>query len=225
MTPENIMAGFRVTGVYPTDRYKVLPISSPKPSTLCERTGLKFIPLFTPLHSRTPRTSFAPSPSLISDESMADNTLESFPSPIADSPSSQDLQCPFSDHEIMLFSKRKEEGYDIKTDQRYNTWLSLQATAEEPVLPKPSSSSCHSVLSKVLATIPPVTKKPTFTPKSTARIITSEECRHEINEKERKKAEALKEKEERKLEREKKREEKKKMIEQKQRDKQGESSC
>ena len=50
MTPENIMAGFRVTGVYPTDRFRILP---KEPLTLCERTGLKFIPLLTQFHSRT----------------------------------------------------------------------------------------------------------------------------------------------------------------------------
>ena len=75
MTPENIMAGFRVTGVYPTDRFRILPKESTKPLTLCERTGLKFIPLLTPFHSRT-RCSLARVPPE-SDKSMDDVSLES----------------------------------------------------------------------------------------------------------------------------------------------------
>lgn len=39
----------------------------------------------------------------------------------------------FTNDEITCFTRRKEEGYDIKTDLRYNLWLSLQ-----------SSSSSHS---------------------------------------------------------------------------------
>ena len=66
----------------------------------------------------------------------------------------------------------------------------------------------------------PSQKKPTIGPKSTARVITSSECRQEINVKERKKLEALKLKEERKAERERKKEEKRKMLEEKQKLKQ-----
>ena len=229
MTPENIMAGFRVTGVYPTDRFRILPKESTKPLTLCERTGLKFIPLLTPFHSRTRSLARVPPES---DKSMDDVSLES-PLNQDDStldnqtvdvdvvPTSQDPQHPFSAEEIMLFSKRREEGYDIKTDERYNFWLSLQTTAIKTGLSQPSHSSCHTVLSKVLSTLPPpMTKTPSFTPKSTARVVTSIECRHEINERERKKAEALKEKEERKLERERKKEEKKRLEEEKRREKQ-----
>ena len=49
--------------------------------------------------------------------------------------------------------------------------------------PQPSS---RTAVAKVLATIPPITKNPSFMPKSTARVKTSEECRYEINEKTRK---------------------------------------
>ena len=204
MTPQNITSGFKVTGVYPVDRYKVLPKSPPKPPTLCERTGLKFIPLLTPLHNRTPRTSLVTSVASVSqsDGSISDNSLD------YDSETAPDQ---FSQTEITLFSKRKEEGYNITTDERYNRWLSLQS--QQPVLPQPSST----MLSKVISSLPPVTRKPTFVPRSTARVVTSEECRREINEKERKKLEAQKEKEERKLDRERKKEEKKKVMEEKKR--------
>ena len=204
MTPQNIMAGFKVTGVYPVDRYKVLPKSPPKPPTLCERTGLKFIPLLTPLHNRTPRTFLLTSVASVSqsDGSISDNSLD------YDSETAPDQ---FSQTEITLFSKRKEEGYNITTDERYNRWISLQS--QQPVLPQPSST----MLSKVISSLPPVTRKPTFVPRSTARVVTSEECRRELNEKEMKKLEAQKEKEERKLDCERKKEEKKKVMEEKKR--------
>ena len=50
--PSNIVSGFRITGIYPTDRYKVIPKSPSKP--LCEQTGLKNLCLLlyisSPLH-------------------------------------------------------------------------------------------------------------------------------------------------------------------------------
>ena len=45
MTPHNTGSG-----VYPTDPFKILPKRPPRHPTLCERTRLKFIPLFTPVH-------------------------------------------------------------------------------------------------------------------------------------------------------------------------------
>lgn len=213
MTPQNIMSGFKVTGVYPVDRYKVLPNSPPKPPTLCERTGLKFIPLLTPLHNRTPRTSIVTSPVASvsqSDGSISDDSMDCPPGNAGYTRLGKPDSEQFSEAEVMLYTKRKEEGYDITTDKRYNLWLSLQS--EQPVLPQPISR-----LSKVISSLPPVTKKPTFVPRSTARVVTSEECRKEINEKARRKLEAQREKEERKMDRERKKEERKKVIEEKKR--------
>ena len=85
MTPQNITSGFRVTGIYPTDRYGVLSKSPPRPATLCEWTALKFIPLFTPLHrslcSLTPTSYSRKIPihydeSLQGDESMSANSTD-----------------------------------------------------------------------------------------------------------------------------------------------------
>ncbi len=100
----------------------------------------------------------------------------------------------FTNEEKVIFNKRKEEGYDITTDERYNLWFSLQIDVPQP-------PQHHSTASKVFATLPQVTKYPTFMPKSTARVVTSIECRREINEKEKQKAEALKLKKERRVER------------------------
>ena len=201
MTPNNIIAGFRVTGVYPVDRHKILPKSPPKPPTMCERSGLKFIPLFTPLRQsmRSPVYSPTSVSTPIFDESIP---------PYSENES---LAEPFTHEEIAVFSRRKEEGYDITTDRRYNLWLSLQL-GEKSEVPRPSS---HSVVSRLISSLPPVTKNRSFLPKSTARVVTSLECCREINEKERKKAEALKLKEERKVLCEQKQEERRKNLQEK----------
>ena len=194
MTPLNIVAGFKVTGVYPTDRYRILPKSPPKTPTICERTGLKFIPLFTPVRQSMQSSKYT----LSYKESVSE---------------SEDLSLnqPFTYEEEVLFARRKEEGYDLTTDERYNLWLSLQVCEKNE---EPQPSSCTAV-PKVLATIPPITKNPSFMPKSTARVITSEECRYEINEKARKKAEALRLKQERKVLREQKQQEKQRKLQEK----------
>ncbi len=64
----------------------------------------------------------------------------------------------FTNEEITIFTKTKE-GYNIQTDDRYNVLLSKQI-----VVPQ-----YHSTVSKLLATLPPVTKNPSFLPKSSAR--------------------------------------------------------
>ncbi len=188
MIPNNIMAGFRVTGVFPTDKYKILPKSPPKPPTICERTGLRFIPLFTPLRRSIPL-------------SQSPINIDSFDlSSDIDSENENENECgsspEFTNDEISIYIKRKEEGYDLTNDCRYNLWLSLQTNLVH-----------HSSVSKILGTLPPIKKYPSFLPKSTARVVTSEECRYEINEKAREKAEALNLKEERRVERERKKEE------------------
>ena len=205
---------------------------------MCERTGLKFIALFTPLrhslHSPTTGTCITPVSTpyykVQSDESISESendytALEGsilYHNPSSHQKSSDNtLHQPFTHDEI--FTRRKVEGYDIKTDSRYNYWLSLQdeATGSAPSSPEPVLQlSSQSVVSKLIAAIPPDRVIPKFTKKSTARILTSEECRKEINEKERKKVEALRQKEERKVERQRKQEEKRKILEEKQKRKQ-----
>uniref|UniRef100_A0A1X7THX3 HTH psq-type domain-containing protein n=1 Tax=Amphimedon queenslandica TaxID=400682 RepID=A0A1X7THX3_AMPQE len=137
VTPHNILKGFEVTGIYPINRYKLLP--KKPPST--ERTGL-FIPLLTPV-----RHSLVPTYDTYSDDVFLSDKLESnndllIPTPMpiptpplqSDSPPSFQTHpssvAPFTAEEILLFSKRKEEGYDISTDDRYNYWLSLERNAK-----------------------------------------------------------------------------------------------
>ena len=123
----------------------------------------------------------------------------------------------FSDDELALFAKRKEEGYDIESDLRYNLWLSLQGEQQAPAVSLPPAQS---LISKIVGMNPPEKKNPQFMPKSCARVVTSEQCRLKINERERKKAEALKQKEERKMERQRKKELKLKELEEKRKKKQ-----
>ena len=51
MTMTNVIAGFRVAGVYPLNRLAVV-MKDKTPESLAERTGLKFIPLYSPSHRR-----------------------------------------------------------------------------------------------------------------------------------------------------------------------------
>jgi hypothetical protein len=200
MSQTNIVAGFRVTGVYPVDRYKILTKRKSQPSTICQKTGLKFIPLITPIRRKS---KFSP-------------VISSSTSLCSDSDSTSDQQ-PFTNEEIELFTRRKEEGYDILTDSTYNLWKSLQDKEEIINPPQPNTA-----LNKVLGAQPPPTiKNPSFLSKTTSCVVTSEECRQNIMEKEKKKIEALKLKEERKLLREIRQEERRKKLQDKFKDKKG----
>ena len=96
MTIPNIMSAFCTTGVYPFDRNAIEVIDSTphinNPISLTKRTGLAFIPLYSPA-SKSSTTSC--------------NTITK---PLV----------TFTREEIACFIRRYEEGYDITTDERYN---------------------------------------------------------------------------------------------------------
>ena len=54
MTPRNIISGFRTTGVFPMNRQAIVLPQEAQKVSLSERTGLSYIPLYTPVkrHSR-----------------------------------------------------------------------------------------------------------------------------------------------------------------------------
>ena len=52
MTPKNILAGFRTTGVYPLNRDAIELPCDDVASNLCQKTGLPYIPLYTPVKRR-----------------------------------------------------------------------------------------------------------------------------------------------------------------------------
>ncbi len=218
MSMTNAITGFRITGIFPFNRYALRPrkdhLQQPKQRSLAEQTGLKYIPLFTP--ARTRRQSRVATPS-------------------------------FSEPEVARFQVRFEEGYDLD-DPRYTLWKKMYhpvTTSPEiassrlpypsPSPPPPSPgqlnlSECESpcsdanrsltpekeevgvrvltrptVLSKFLSHPAPQLKQPAKNPKSSARVLTSAENIRILEDKQRKKREQEEMKERRKREREAKR--------------------
>ena len=130
----------------------------------------------------------------------------------------------FTADEEELFARRYENGYNLTHDSRYNQWLenkmrgndnttkieinyyhSLCTTARDGAAGhKPAISR----LAKFLTIpVPPGNNKKNYV-NSGARVLTSEECMHMLEEKQRKKKEAAEEKEKRKFEREEKKQKK-----------------
>lgn len=208
MSMKNVIAGFHTTGIFPFNRHALRTkdvTSKFDPSSLSKTTGLKYIPLYSPV-----RRSLAPlSPSTPTE-------------PV------------FTTQATTCFERRFSEGYDLKHDERYNLWLKtfhpeelsahaagLAAELFPNAPPHPSTKNAtkrsdqvcliHStVLSKLL---PPGTehtrvKFPKIGPKTSARVVTSYENLNILQEKQRKKEEEAQKKEECRLERRRKKEEK-----------------
>ena len=89
MTISNITAGFSVTGIYPFDRKVAVPESHSgkskfKPTTLAERSGLAYIPFYSPMQpfkhkSRTdsyPSTKLHSTPAPHSSLHRSDNSFD-----------------------------------------------------------------------------------------------------------------------------------------------------
>ena len=115
----------------------------------------------------------------------------------------------FTTAEVAKYRRRQEEGFDIADDSRYNAWL-RQNTAQnhsdsdESNLLKPTG-----MLSKVLDRQVSCIKLPIISnPSSSAKVITSEENRKRLKEKEEQRVAEATRKELEKKERERKREEK-----------------
>ena len=191
MTIGNIMAGFKVTGVFPLDRYALIPTESAEKQSLCERTGLQYIPFYTPRKSR--RITLPSTPTEPTD------MVEEQVSP---SHCCNDSTRPFTAEELACFQKRFEEEYDLKTDERYNCWL----LTRDIVLPKPNTSITP------FLELPMVKFPDTSEHKPSGRVITSVDFRRQLMEKQKKKEEALKMKAFRMAERERKQFEKQKKI-------------
>lgn len=107
MTITNVVSGFKTTGIYPLDRSTILPITYPESPAvrpqLSHRTGLNYIPLFSPNPHR---------------HAPVESDQES-----SQSDSDDDFSPHFTEEEVMLFTKRFEEGFDVP-DPRYELWLS-----------------------------------------------------------------------------------------------------
>ncbi len=69
MSLSNVTTGFCITGVFPFDRYVLRPAhNQPKPNSLAEKTGLNYIPLFSP--ARPPSQHSHPPTSTVSTEKI-----------------------------------------------------------------------------------------------------------------------------------------------------------
>lgn len=97
MSMKNVIAGFHTTGIFPFNRHALQTkdvTSKFDPSSLSKKTGLKYIPFYSPV-----RRSLAPvSPSTPTE-------------PV------------FTTQETTCFERRFSEGYDLKHDERYSLWL------------------------------------------------------------------------------------------------------
>ena len=187
MTIPNIISAFRTTGVFPLNRTAIdtcddstIPLDSGSES-LAEKTGLAFIPFYTPIRSHSRKTA----------------------TDITNEYSDED----FTEEERQIYIRRLEEGYDITTDLRYNFWLkkytcSSVTTNESASADTPSNLllgevQSKSVVQRFLPKLPQSSGSHSYE-KKTARVLTSAENRKQMEEKERKKQEMLDEKERRK---------------------------
>ncbi len=104
MSIKNIQSGFRCTGIYSLNRSVLVPTvedNDPPPgnvTSLPEKSGLRFIPLYSPI------TKVCPSKCMASSRTIANKIPE------------------FTPEELKKFEKRFAEGFDLETDGRYNLW-------------------------------------------------------------------------------------------------------
>ena len=169
MTVANITGGFRVTGVYPVNR-DALSLPSPECESLTKQTGLVFIPLYSPASKRKS--------SIEEPATERQMTIEDF-----------------SEEELARFETRYENGYDLRDDPRYNSWL-RRCHPESAVWMQPLSYGSTAV-SQYLHCPSPPSQIPTYKPKSCGRVLTSSENLALLEEKEREKLEKQKAKKER----------------------------
>ena len=198
MTMRNITAGFRVTGIYPVNREVFSFPGEEKEPSLAEKSGLAFIPLYSPAPKRSTHTQ---------DEQ---NGLD------------------FAEEELVKFERRYENGFDLPSDSRYNLWLATHYPDSDlcqRVWLQPVQTTS---VSQFLQCPSPPAKIPTFEPKSCGRVLTSadnialmEEKKRAREEKERAKEEAREKrkraKEEKERAKEEARQEKKRAKEEKER--------
>ena len=130
----NVIARFRMTGVCPFDRDVVKSKAALKPaevfdpSVLPKETGIKFLPLYSPMEGTRQKET---------DEHRKEMTLkrrESSRRRCEDESVGMAIACAqeyrennqdtdYTDAEINLYERRFEEGYNLDHDERYNEWV------------------------------------------------------------------------------------------------------
>ncbi len=206
MSMSNIISGFRMTGIYPFDRYALRP-QEEKQTSIAECNGLKFIPMFTPKPHRShvhPET-----PTFLEDEQMRfqkrfeegydldiDERYNAWKrmyhpdqSLTASSPVVASTASPLPPLSPAELTFRGYESLDLPREE---------VCSEDPL----RLLGRTTILSKVLSHAVPTMKPPTMKPKTSARVLTSLENLRALEEKQRKKMELQKLKEHWKKERE-----------------------
>ena len=133
MTMTNVIAGFRTTGVYPFNRNIVKskaalnPAEIFDPSVIPKETGIKFLPLYSPMVGTRQKTYEHRKQMTLKRKESSKHACEDEGIGLAVAcaqeyrEESQDND--FTDAEINLYERRFEEGYNLDHDERYNEWV------------------------------------------------------------------------------------------------------
>ena len=193
MTMTNVIAGFRVAGVYPLNRLAVV-MKDKTTESLAERTGLKFIPLYSPSHRRPQAVEAA--------TTFEPEEISLFQTRFEEGYDLEDER-----YESWLRMYHPEVRANQNEDVTHSCTSEPSFSDTQPNTSTPISANLmprSSLLSRVLVDRAPSIKYPEPRSKGGARVLTSAENIEHLNEKERKKEEATKEKQKRKEEREQK---------------------
>ena len=172
MVIPNVLAGFRVTGIFPVDRDVLLnPIKESLNEPTATAPGLEYIPLLSPYNrKRVSRIAHSTTASNTSDEN-------------------------FDSTDVARFSHWFTKGIPIRDNHRYSAWLAKyhpQSAAAAHVW------MCPTQTESLFKLPPPPSKMPTVHPKSCGRVLTSWESIQQLEQKKFAKEQKEHEKEERK---------------------------
>ena len=201
MTMPNIVAGFHTTGVFPHDRDAVAsPTGTPQDSrrrSLAERTGLSFIPLYSPLKQKTiPRD---------------DVVFESEEMILFQRRYKEGFDLPDRRYELWKNMYHPENCSSSQDLEISDSSTIMQTSLALSTNPSSSTAVSHSnvlphvsFLSRLLTENATTTKSSSNLPhsKSGSRVLTSEENIRNLKERERKKNEEAEEKMKKRVEKE-----------------------
>lgn len=219
LTMKNIIAGFQTTGVFPFDRSAVdlrgCHMVSEKRMSLTQKTGLQFIPLYSPHKS----TQSSPKPQFLVFESdemevyqrqydegydLPDQRYQQWVKmyhPESLSVESSALLEPTPENDI--------EGIRLDHSSDHDISSAFTENSLEPASSTPNSSATmlprSSFLSRLLTDKVPTLKTTQRELKRESRVLTSAENLRSLKERERKKKEETELKEKKRIEREQKR--------------------
>ncbi len=205
MTMLNVISGFRSTGVFPLNRKALAPAAKPppkprfNPASLAERTGLQYIPLYSPAR----RSQDTPQPPAFTAEEIShfqrrfeegynlsidprynqwlcmyhpDTDLSSPVSPYPENPPEDKLlQLPAMTESDLSRFQRRYEGFDLTMDPKYNQWLQVyhpnsNSTPSPPATPTSPSFSQLPPDTSALVTVSSATQ-PQYSSAILARVL------------------------------------------------------